>query len=300
MDIVITGSSGLIGSALIPALTADGHRTIRMVRRAPKAGSDEIRWDPATGEIDADSLEGVDAVIHLAGAGIADKRWNDKWKKVLVESRTVGTSLLASTLAGLQTPPKVFLSGSAIGIYGDRGDEVLTEDSPNGSTNFFVDLVDRWEAAGQSAADAGIRTVYLRTGIVQTTEGGALKKQLPLFKFGLAGKLGSGNQYVSWITIDDTVAALQHLLTSSVSGPVNLTAPNPVTNAEYTKTLAKVLGRPSFLAVPKFGPKLVLGSEMADRILFDSARVHPTVLLEDGFEFGHRDLEGGLRALLGK
>ncbi len=300
MDIVITGSSGLIGSALMPALVEAGHRPIAMVRRAPKAGSDEIRWDPAAGEIDTDSLEGVDGVIHLAGAGIADKRWNDKWKKVLVESRTVSTSLLASTLAGLQTPPKVFLSGSAIGIYGDRGDEIVNEESPSGENNFFVDLVERWEAAAQSAADSGIRTAYLRTGIVQTTEGGALKKQLPLFKLGLAGKMGAGTQYVSWITMDDQVAAMQHLLTSDISGPVNITAPNPVTNADYTQTLAKVLGRPAFLPIPAFGPKLLLGSEMADRILFDSARVHPDALVADGFEFAHRDLESGLRALLGK
>lgn len=301
MDIVITGSSGLIGSALKTALIADGHRPIAMVRRAPNAGADEIRWNPTSGDIDADALEGVDAVIHLAGAGIADKRWTDSWKKVLVESRTVSTSLLSSTLAGLQTPPKVFMSGSAIGIYGNRGDEVLTEESALSDSNFFVDLVQRWEDAAQSATDAGIRTVFLRTGIVQSTEGGALKKQLPLFKFSLVGKLGSGEQYVSWITMDDQIAAIQHLLTSSISGPVNITAPNPVTNAEYTKTLAKVLGRPAFpLPVPSFGPKLLLGGEMADRILFDSARVHPTALLEDGFEFNHRDLESGLRALLGK
>ncbi len=301
MDIVITGSSGLIGSALKPALIADGHRPIAMVRREPKPGADEIRWDPTSGVIDADALEGIDAVIHLAGAGIADKRWNDSWKKVLVESRTVSTSLLSSTLAGLQTPPKAFISGSAIGIYGDRGDEVLTEESPITDSNFFVDLVQRWEGAAQSAIDAGIRTTLMRTGIVQSTEGGALKKQLPLFKFSLVGKLGSGNQYVSWITMDDQVAAIQHLLTSSLSGPINITAPNPVTNAEYTKTLAKVLGRPAFpLPVPTFGPKLLLGGEMADRILFDSARVHPQALLDDGFTFLHRDLEGGLRALLGK
>lgn len=300
MDIVITGSSGLIGTALIPALEQAGHRPIRMVRRAPAAGTDEIRWDPAAGEIDSDSLEGVDGVVHLAGAGIADKRWNDAWKKTLVESRTVSTSLLASTLAGLQTPPKAFLSGSAIGIYGNRGDQVLTETSEITDENFFVDLVERWEAAAQSAADAGIRTVCLRTGIVQSTKGGALKKQLPLFKLGLGGKIGSGDQYVSWITIDDTIRAMVHLLTSEVSGPVNLTAPNPVTNAAYAKTLAGVLGRPAVFPVPAFGPKLLLGAEMADRILFDSARVHPAALLDDGFDFTHRDLESGLRALLGK
>ena len=270
-----------------------------MVRRDPVAGADEIKWEPSTGMIDADALEGIDAVIHLAGAGIGDKRWNEAYKKILVESRTTGTSLLASTLAGLQTPPKSLISGSAIGFYGDRADEVLTEESTAGE-GFLAELVVKWEAAAESAIDAGIRTVFARTGIVQSTKGGALKKQLPLFKLGLAGKMGPGTQYVSWITIDDLIDGFLHLLTSEVKGPVNFTAPNPVTNAEYTKTLAGVLNRPSFIPVPKFAPKLLLGAEMGESLLFDSARVHPNVLVEDGFTFTHRDLESGLRSVLGR
>ncbi len=298
MDVVITGSSGLIGTALLEALRADGHHPIRLVRRAPKS-ADELKWDPAKGDIDAAGLEGVDAVIHLAGAGIGDKRWNEAYKKVLVESRTASTSLLASTLAGLQNPPRVLLSGSAIGIYGDRGDESLTEESSHGD-GFLADLTKKWEASAQSAADAGIRTAFLRTGIVQTPRGGALKKQLPLFKFGLGGKMGSGKQFISWITLQDEVRAIVHLLTNDVSGPVNLTAPSPVTNAEYTKTLGSVVGRPTFIPVPAFAPKLLLGGEMGQALLFDSARVLPTALEASGFTFTSPDLEAGLRSELGK
>ncbi len=298
MDVVITGSSGLIGTALITALKADGHRPIRLVRRAT-SGADELTWDPAAGNIDAAGFEGVDAVVHLAGAGIGDKRWNEAYKKVLVESRTASTSLLASTLAGLNNPPRVLLSGSAIGFYGDRGDETLTETSDAGE-GFLADLTVKWEAAAQSAIDAGIRTAFLRTGIVQTPKGGALKKQLPLFKFGLGGKMGSGEQYVSWITLADEVSAIQHLLTADVSGPVNLTAPQPVTNAGYTDTLGSVLGRPTFLPVPAFAPKLLLGGEMGQALLFDSAKVLPSTLEASGFSFAHPDLETGLRAELGK
>ncbi len=241
MDVVITGSSGLIGSALRPALAAAGHRPIRLVRR-PAAGADEIRWDPDAGVLDGEALEGIDAVVNLGGAGIGAKRWNDSYKKVLVESRTRGTSLLASTLAGLTTPPKVLLSGSAIGYYGDRGDTVLTEASPP-ADDFLGNLCVKWEAAAQSAVDAGIRTVFLRTGIVQSPDGGALTKTLPLFKFFLGGKFGSGEQYLSWIHLDDIVKALIFLLDTDVSGPVNLTAPNPVTNAAYTEAIGSVLGR---------------------------------------------------------
>ncbi|MEZ5379900.1 MAG: TIGR01777 family oxidoreductase [Acidimicrobiales bacterium] len=297
MDVVITGSSGLIGSALLPALEAAGHRPIRLVRRIPARGADEIQWDPANGELDAESLEGIDAVIHLAGAGIGDKRWTESYKQTLVESRTGGTSLLASALAGLTTPPKVFLSGSAIGYYGDQGDTVLTEASPP-ADDFLADLCVQWEAAAQSAIDAGITTTFLRTGIVQSPKGGALAKTLPLFKFFLGGKFGSGRQYSSWIHIDDIVAALIFLLDAEVAGPVNLTAPNPVTNTAYTEALGKVLGRPTLLTVPAFGPKLLLGGEMADALLFDSMRVMPTALADAGFEFRFTDVEAALRDLL--
>ncbi len=298
MDVVITGSSGLIGSALRPALEAAGHRPIRLVRRAPAAGADEIFWDPAAGQLDGESLEGIDAVINLSGAGIGDKRWNEQYKKVLVESRTSSTSLLASTIAGLTTPPKVLLSGSAIGIYGDQDDTVLTETSP-AADDFLASLCVKWEGAAQLAVDAGIRTAFLRTGIVQSPSGGALAKTLPLFKFFVGGKFGNGRQYNSWIHIDDITAAMVHLLDADVSGPVNLTAPNPVTNAEYTEALGRVLRRPTVLTVPPFGPKLLLGSEMADALLFDSMRVVPTVLSDSGFEFTYTDVEAALRDLVG-
>jgi len=297
VDVVISGSSGLIGSRLGPALARAGHRPIRLVRRKPKPGADEIEWLPDGGHIDAASLEGVDAVVHLAGAGIGDKRWNDSYKRLLVTSRTEPTALLAKTLASLSKPPSVLLSGSAIGYYGDRDDEVLSESSESGS-GFLPELVRQWEAATEPAAAAGIRTTHLRTGIVLSATGGALGKMLPLFRFGLGGRFASGRQYMSWITVDDEVAAIEFLLGSDVAGPVNLTSPNPVTNATFTDTLGSVLGRPTVLPVPAFGPKLVLGADMAQALLFDSQRVHPDALTEAGYGFHHAELVDGLRAVL--
>lgn len=298
MEILLTGASGLIGSALTKALNDDQHRTVRLVRR-PAKGADEIMWDPKSGKLDEASLDGIDAVINLSGAGIGDKRWTEEYKQVLLSSRTRTTSLLATTLAELSSPPKVFLSGSAIGIYGNRDDEVLSEESEPGST-FLADLTQRWETAAQPAIDAGIRTAFLRTGIVQTPEGGALKKMLPLFKFGLGGKFGSGDQYMSWITMTDEVRAIQYLLTNELSGPINLTAPNPVTNEVFTQTLAKVLNRPARLPVPAFGPRLLLGADMSDALLFESARILPMALTDHGFRFAHSELEDGLRAELSR
>lgn len=299
MDIAITGSSGLIGTRLVSTLRQAGHRPVRLVRREATAGSDEIRWSPTEGLIDAASLEGLDGVVHLAGAGIGDKRWNDAYKQLLVSSRTESTDLLASTIASLDEPPKVFLSGSAVGFYGDRGDEILTEESVAGE-GFLPDLVKRWEAAAQPAIDGGIRTAFLRTGVVLTPEGGVLRKMLPLFRMGLGGRFGSGRQYQSWITIDDEVAAITHLLTANVAGPVNLTAPGPVSNSDFTEALGAVLGRPTFLTVPAFGPKLLLGAEMASALLFEGQRIMPEVLQASGFDFRHPDLRTGLVAVLGK
>lgn len=298
MDVAISGSSGLIGTALIPALTAAGHRPVRLVRR-PASGADEIAWDPARGQIDAASLEGIGAVVHLAGAGIGDRRWTDAYKREILESRTVSTALLAGTLASLQRPPAVFLSGSAIGFYGASATETFTERSPHGS-GFLAEVCVAWEAAAAPAVDAGIRTAFLRTGIVLSPAGGALRKQLPLFRLGLGGRFGTGRQWQSWISIDDEVGAIVHLLGSSVAGPVNLTAPNPVTNGEFTKTLARVLRRPAVLPVPRFAPALLLGGELADNLLFTGQRVLPEVLTADGYSFRHPELEDGLRALLGK
>ena len=295
MDVVISGSTGLIGSALGEALTTAGHRPIGLVRSGPKG--DEIAWDPEAGTIDTASLEGVDAVVHLAGAGIGDHRWTDAYKRTIRRSRTEGTSLLAGALAGLTRRPSVLVSGSAVGIYGDRGDDVVDETSPPG-TGFLPDVCVAWEEATAAAAEAGIRVARIRSGIVLSPRGGALKKQLPLFKLGLGGQLGSGQQWFSWISIDDEVGAILHLLTHEVAGPANLTAPHPVTNAEFTKALAGVLGRPSFMPIPAFGPKLVLGSELAEILLYEGQKVLPRVLEDSGYVFTHPTMEEALRALL--
>lgn len=295
MDIVISGASGLIGMALSATLREGGHRPIALVRRAPTG--DEIEWDPTAGSIDAASLEGVDGVVHLAGAGINEHRWNDEYKRVLHDSRSVPTALLASTIAGLAKPPAVLVSGSAIGFYGDRADEELTEDSSPGD-DFFAHVCIDWEAATTAAEQAGIRIVHIRSGIVLSTKGGALKKQLPLFKFGLGGHFGSGKQWQSWITIDDEVDAIVHLLTADVRGPVNLTTPHPVTNREFTQNLARTLRRPAFLPIPSFAPKLVLGSELVESVLLVSQRVLPRRLEASGFVFAYPELAPALGHLL--
>jgi uncharacterized protein (TIGR01777 family) len=298
MKILITGASGLIGQALSQELIARGHTTVAAVRRAPRR-NDEVQWDPQSGVMSPDAFQGVDAVVHLAGAGIGDKRWTDSYKMEILESRTRGTRLLAETMASLEVKPSVFLSGSAIGIYGVRDDEELTEQSAIGS-GFLADVCRDWEAAAAPATQVGIRTVLLRTGIVLSPKGGALKKQLPLFKLGLGGKFGNGKQWQSWISITDEVNAIIHLLTSSVSGPVNLTAPQPVTNTDFTRTLASVVSRPAIVPIPSFGPKLLLGGELANALLFTGQRVVPSVLSNDGFQFTHPTLESALRALLNK
>jgi uncharacterized protein (TIGR01777 family) len=298
MKILITGASGLIGQALTKQLNASGHTTVAAVRREPRR-NDEVQWNPATGEMSPSAFDGVDAVVHLAGAGIGDKRWTDSYKMEILQSRTLGTALLADTMASLATKPSVFLSGSAIGIYGQRDDSELGEDATIG-TGFLADVCRDWEAASAPASAAGIRTVLLRTGIVLSPKGGALKKQLPLFKLGLGGKFGNGKQWQSWISITDEVNAIIHLLTSQLSGAVNLTAPQPVTNSEFTRVLAGVLSRPAIVPIPSFGPKLLLGGELADALLFTGQRVVPNALLADGFTFTHPTLDVALRALLNK
>jgi uncharacterized protein len=238
-------------------------------------------------------------VIHLAGAGIADHRWTDEYKRELRESRTTPTRLLAEAIAGLDRRPAVMLSASAIGWYGPRRDESLDEQSAPGS-GFLADICRDWEAATAPAVTAGIRVVHLRTGIVLSAKGGALKKQLPLFKLGLGGKFGDGTQWQSWISMPDQVGAISHLLTAEVSGPVNLTAPTPVTNAEFTAALADALHRPAFVPIPSFGPKLLLGGELAESLLFTGQRVLPAALLAAGYRFEHPTLDVALRALLAK
>jgi hypothetical protein len=298
MKILITGASGLIGRALTTSLKAHGHSIVAAVRREPRR-NDEVQWDPKSGTMATSAFDGVNAVIHLAGAGIGDKRWSNDYKMEILESRTSGTALLANTMASLDTKPSVFLSGSAIGVYGARNDEELSESATMGS-GFLAEVCRDWEAAAAPAVNAGIRTVFLRTGIVLSPQGGALKKQLPLFKLGLGGKFGNGKQWQSWISITDEVNAIVHLLTSSLSGPVNLTAPQPVTNAEFTRVLSKVVARPAILPIPSFGPKLLLGSELADALLFTGQRVTPNALIADGYVFTHSTLDAALRDLLKK
>ena len=300
-NVAITGASGLIGRALVPFLTALGCRVVRVVRG--RAGAEEIGWDPAAGRLDPASLEGFDAVVHLAGEPIAGGRWTSESRRRILESRTCGTTLLADTLARLSRPPRMLLSSSAVGIYGDRADERLTESAGlrTGPGTFFVEQVGHaWEAAVAPAERAGIRVVRARTGIVLSPAGGALAKMLPPFRAGVAGPLGSGQQYMSWIGIDDMLGAFLHLMaTDRVSGPVNLTAPAPVTNAEFTATLARVLHRPAILPVPGAALRLLLGP-MADELLLASTRVIPERLVESGYQFRHSALESALRHVLGR
>ncbi|MEN9506378.1 MAG: hypothetical protein RI958_2304 [Actinomycetota bacterium] len=298
MRIIVSGSSGLIGSALVEHLRGQGHTVVRLVRRSA-AAADTASWDPASGRLEPSIIDGADAVINLSGAGIGDHRWTDDYKRELLVSRTNTTGLLARTIAEVDAKPSVFLSGSAIGWYGARGDESLDEDATPG-TGFLAQICAEWEAATRPAEDAGVRTAHLRTGIVLSPAGGALKKQLPLFRFGLGGKFSSGKQWQSWISLPDEVGAITHLLTAAVSGPVNLTAPQPVTNAEFTKVLGKVLGRPTLVPIPSFGPALLLGRELADALLFTGQRVVPGKLGQSGYSFLHPTLESALRALLGR
>jgi uncharacterized protein len=296
MRVAITGSSGLIGTALRKSLEDDGHEVVRVVRSGGGAAG-TIRWDPTSGEIDVAGLDGVEGVVHLAGAGIADKRWTEERKREILYSRTTGTDLLARTVASLDPKPRVLVSASGVNAYGDRGDEVLTEASGQGE-GFLADVVVAWEAAAAPAENAGVHVPRIRSGLVLDRSGGALAKMLPLFRFGLGGRLGSGEQWWPWITLADEVRAIRFLLEADISGPVNLAAPNPVTNAGFTKALGAVMSRPTVLPVPSFGPKLLLGGELAEELLFTSMRVVPEVLTNAGFVFQHPDLDGALRAVL--
>jgi len=300
MDVLVTGSSGFIGSALLPALTTAGHRPIRALRqRSIPTGVDAIAWDPDAGVIDAASLEGVGAVINLAGVGIGDKRWMPARKQEILESRTKSTRLLATTLSGLATKPAVFVSGSAVGYYGGRGDEILTEESRPGD-DFLADVCVQWEAAARPAADAGIRLVTIRTGIVLGRDGGVLKRLLLPFRLGLGGRVGSGDQWMSWISLHDEIAAILHAIrTESLRGPVNLTAPNPATNLELTKALGKAVHRPTVLPTPLAPLKARYGSELVQHLLVEGQRVVPKALEASGFEFEHATIEDALRAILG-
>lgn len=299
MRILVTGSTGLIGSALIPFLTAGGHTVTRLVRSAPRPGEREVRWDPERGEADRPGLEGQDAAVHLAGENIAGGRWTAERKARIRDSRVRGTQFLCESLARLDRPPKVLLCASATGYYGDRKDEVLREESAPGS-GFLAEVCRAWEAAAEPALRAGIRVVSLRFGVVLSPAGGALAKMLPPFRLGLGGRIGTGRQYMSWIALDDAVGAACHALTAeALGGPVNAVAPNPVRNLEFAQTLGRVLSRPALLPLPAFAARLALG-EMAEELLLASARVEPARLTAAGYPFRHPCLEGALRALLGK
>lgn len=296
MKILVTGSTGLVGSALVPSLKAQGHEVTRAVRRQTDK-ADEVYWNPEDGSIDAARLTGIDAAVHLAGENIAE-RWTDEKKRRIRESRVKGTRLLSETLARLEPLPRVLVSASAIGIYGNRGAEVLTEESSHGD-DFLADVCREWEAATAPASEGGIRVVNLRIGIVLSKKGGALAKMLTPFKLGVGGKVGSGEQYMSWVALDDVVGIIEHALTNeSLRGPVNTVAPTPVTNLEFTKTLGSAISRPTIFPIPAFGLRLAFGEEMANGTLLSSARVEPARLKESGYQFKYPTLKGALRHVL--
>ena len=297
--IVVTGSSGLLGAALIQRIGQQHDRITRLVRRP--AGSGEIQWDPMGQRLDPPALEGIDAIVHLAGENVGT-RWTAARKRRIKESRISGTRLLSQTIAQLRRPPRVLISASAVGIYGRRGDEILTEDSATGdpSSNFLVSVSREWEAAADPARAAGVRVVHPRFGVVLSRAGGALGKMLLPFRLGLGGRVGPGTQWMSWISIDDAVGAIQYALeTDSLDGPVNATAPNPVTNGDFTRTLGRVLRRPTPFTVPAGALRLALG-EMAEETLLASTRVLPARLLHSGYQFQHPHIEAALRHVLGK
>ena len=297
MRLVVTGSSGFLGSALIPFISTRGHAVTRLVRSSPREG--EIHWDPGAGRVNGAALEGVEAVIHLAGDNIATGRWTAAKKARIRDSRVRGTRLLSEALASLKSPPKALLCASGCGYYGDRGEEILTEASLPGS-DFLADMCREWEAACTPAVEKGIRVVNLRFGMVLHSTAGALRKMVPPFKMGVGGKLGFGRQYMSWVAIGDVLGAIDHILsTPEIKGPVNVVTPQPVTNEEFTKTLGKTLSRPTIFSVPAFALRLALG-ELADMVLLASHRVQPERLLASGYSFLYPELEGALRHLLGR
>lgn len=291
--VAITGASGLIGRALVARLRSNGRRVRRLVRSATPDTRDDIVWDPMRGALDPRELEGAEAVVHLAGEPIA-QRWTGARREAIRESRVRGTELLSRAVAALERKPAVMLSGSAVGYYGDRGDEAVDEESGSG-TDFLAGVAREWEASAGAAKDAGVRVVHLRTGIVLSPHGGALERLLPPFRLGVGGPIGTGRQWMSWIALDDHVSAMEHALaTTGLHGPVNLVSPNPVTNAEFAATLGRALGRPALVPVPSFALELLYG-EMARATILAGQRVLPRALLRAGFEFAHPTLEEALR-----
>jgi uncharacterized protein (TIGR01777 family) len=300
MRVGISGSSGFIGSHLLSALEAEGDEVVRLVRPGGPAGPQTIRYDPDSGAIDAAALDGLDAVVHLAGVSIGSRRWSEAHKKRVLESRRKGTSLLAKALADLQRPPSVLVCASGVDYYGDGGSEVLTEDSPSGQ-GFLAEVCRAWEGAADPARETGIRVVNTRSAIVLSAAGGVLPRILIPFRLGLGGRLGSGRQWWAWISLDDELRAFSFLLRrDDISGPVNLAAPRPVTNAEFTRALGRALGRPTVIPVPSVALRLALTTQMADELLLSGKRVIPARLLDAGFEFVHTDIETAFRELFAR
>lgn len=295
MRVAITGASGLIGTALADSLRADGHQVVPLVRRNPRS-AEEIQWDPAARRLDPVALDEVDGVVHLAGAGIADKRWTDSRRREVLDSRVDGTTTIAETMAVAQSRPRFLVSASAVGWYGDTGGHPVDESAPAGE-GFLAEVCRRWEAAAQPAVDAGVRVAFPRTGLVLSRRGGLLGRLLPLFRLGLGGKLGSGTQYWPWISLPDQISALRLLIDSDLVGPVNLTGPEPVTNLEFTKSLGSVLGRPTLAAVPGLALKLVVG-DFAEEGILAGQRAMPRVLTEAGFAFAHPTVRQALEKVI--
>jgi uncharacterized protein (TIGR01777 family) len=297
MRVAVTGASGLVGTAVVSFLSERGREIVRLVRREPRSTASEVYWNPDSGEIDGPALEGIDAVVHLGGVGIAAGRWTARRKTAILESRVASTRLLSNSLSEMNRPPHTIICASAIGYYGDRGDELLNEESPPGA-GFLADVCKAWEAATDPARQAGLRVVNLRIGMVLSRHGGALKRMLPPFRMGLGGIVGSGRQYLSWIALSDLVRAIDFLLTADdSSGPVNAVAPQPVTNREFTRTLGRVLRRPTPLPLPGFAVRLLFG-EMGEALLLAGSRVQPARLTQAGFSFEHPSLEAALNAEL--
>ncbi|WP_434588698.1 TIGR01777 family oxidoreductase [Streptomyces sp. A5-4] len=295
MRIAVTGSTGLIGTALVRSLLADGHEVVRLVRR-PSRTKDEVTWDPKRQYVDADGLAGCGAVVHLAGAGVGDHRWTEAYKKEIRDSRVLGTAAIAEAVASLDVKPSVLVSGSAIGFYGDTGDRAVDEEAPPGD-GFLPSVCVEWEEAAAPAEEAGVRTVFARTGLVVSRDGGAWGKLFPIFRAGLGGRMGSGRQYWSHIALHDHVAALRHMIdTESLSGPVNLTAPRPVTNREVTEAMGRVLKRPTLFTVPAPALRIALGEFAGD--VLGSQRVVPGRLMESGFSFAFPGIEEAVRSAL--
>ena len=299
MKVAITGASGLVGSALLNALGSDGHRIVRLVRPGGTVLADDVRWNPAAGELDAATLEGCDAVVNLAGASIGEGRWSEARKKILRDSRVDSTRALVSGLARLNHKPQVLVAASAVGYYGDRGDEVLSEASGPGD-DFLAKLACEWEAEARRAEASGIRTVILRFGMILSAHGGALPRMLMPFRMGVGGRLGSGKQWMSWLTLGEAADLIRYAIEhAELRGPVNAVSPNPVRNAEFTRVLACVLRRPALFPAPAFALRLMLG-EMADALLLSSQRVAPRKLEAIGYSFRNPNLEAALRVLLGR